>query len=827
MNFFAVLDEYKKKLPPYLEKLEKGELTIEDILNEDSILEDIRKNSDSQFINFFTNAQIKKLIDYATRFPISSDHNIGYKYPFNATELLCTENCNFQNKLMSEKNLEENNDMNIIKQIKKNKDGFIFQLFKAINKIKKREINQNEKENEEEEDIYYEEEDEDLNDEIDYDNNDKDKVNYNDNDFKIIENDDNTKNRKEKIIYENIDYLLGFLQEPNETKENYVLSGYFYKILNTLINVHLIKIVDYLFNYPNKDKLDILDLLVKNMNRKSMCNIIQKLLLFDEDFNSNLEEKKMYLLEKILQELDETNEKNKYECICESLSYIMTNKQFFDLFMKKPNLLEMLYTTLINSKQNTYKVNSIIKLLTKINENILQHFEIKYTQTIPDNNSTLMSLNMDICNISHNKSLSSPEDSNTENLKNFLLSLFNILEKNNFSFLSDLGGCTQEENVEFISTYLEPQKKIGIKKIIQTEYIKTILDILVNSYASGYHQNLIEKLINIANNQKIFWNLHNLFFLFPFSNIYQNYYIQIMEIIINDKSPNCLIELFFTDKIENKNIIDIYIDKVINNFDFIFKLTGARSLNPYFAFIITLLSKIFTCQNLFLKSIIEKNKDISIFNDIIGKEIQEIFNQKLLLSNQETMFGDIEDENLSSFGPKSFLELLEEDYNIYKAYKNGENYELMLKEKKERQEKEKLEEQKEKERKKKEKMGYNLKDDNDSLFKMEKNSLLDDKDNFLALLNKPIDEVYKDQDNKINNNNIDNTNDNKKDHPKIDIKELEEDLEENNNINADENEKINKENAILNEDITPNSLDNKIYHIEYHRKTVDNDDEKK
>ena len=67
----------------------------------------------------------------------------------------------------------------------------------------------------------------------------------------------------------------------------------------------------------------------------------------------------------------------------------------------------------------------------------------------------------------------------------------------------------------------------------------------------------------------------------------------------------------------------------------------------------------------------------------------------------------------------------------------------------------------------------------------------------------------------------------KKDNLKIDIKELEEDLEENNNINADENEKINKENAILNEDITPNSLDNKIYHIEYHRKTVDNDDEKK
>ena len=817
MNFFAALDEYKRDLPPYIEKLEKGKLTLEDILNEDSIIQDIKKNKDSQFIKFFTNDKIKKLIDYSTRLPISDEHNIGYKYPFYATELLCLENVNFQNKVMSETTIEDNSDINIANKIIK-RGGFIFKLFEAIINAKK-DYKKNDKGNEIENDgdIYNEE----YSDEADNDN---------ENDFIIIENDDIKNNKNKKIIYENLDYLLGFLQQSNETKENYVLAGYFYKILNNLINVHANKIIDYLFDYPHKDKLDILDLLVKNMHRKSMCNIIQKLLIFDDDFNINIEDKKIELLKKIFKELDETNDKNKYEFICDSLSLIMNNKLFFDLFMKKPNLLEMLYNIANNPNQNTNKIISLIKLLTKINDNLLQYFESKFTQNPQDNNKN-NDLVLPIGNnyYSPNKSSSSPEDSNTENLKHFLFSLFNIIEKNNFPFLNDLGNCAQEENVEFISTYLEPQKKIGIKKIIQTEYIKTILDIFVNSYASGFYRDIIEKIINKANSQNIFWNLHNLFFLFPFSNIYQNYYNQIMEIIINENSPNCLIELFFINKNENKNLIEIYIDKLLNNFNFTFKLTNTHSLNPYFTFIISLLNKIFNTQKLYLKTLIENNQDLPLFYEIIVKEMQDILNQKLLLNNQEIVVGEIEDEPLSSFGPKNFLELFEEDYKIYKAYKNGENYEIMLNAKKERKEKERLEKEKEREEMKKKNMD-SLNED-DSLFKIEKNNLLDEKDNLLALLNKPIEEVYKYQDNNnINNNNTMDINDNKnKNNNKVEIKELDDDFEEKNNIIIDEkeNENINNENAKLNEDITPNSLDNKIYHVEYGGKIKDHNIELK
>lgn len=269
MNIIA----FQPNLNPFIEKMEKGELTIEEILDEDSIIQDIKTNQESKFINYLTNDKIRKLIDYSTKLPSSDEHSIGHKYPFNAMEILCSENINFQNKLMSETKLNDNNDS--AKNIEKG--GFIFQLYNAISKASKDEKNE-EKGDKGENESDEEEEDEDE---------------MNENENKDIANGAND-NDNCKIIYENIDYLLGFLKESNETKENYVLVGYFYKILNNLINFHSNKIVQYIFDYPKRDEHDLLDLFVTNMNRKSMCEIIKKLLLFKEDFTPdiNLTEKK-------------------------------------------------------------------------------------------------------------------------------------------------------------------------------------------------------------------------------------------------------------------------------------------------------------------------------------------------------------------------------------------------------------------------------------------------------------------------------------------------------------------------------------------------------
>ena len=141
----------------------------------------------------------------------------------------------------------------------------------------------------------------------------------------------------------------------------------------------------------------------------------------------------------IFNELEITEEKVKYECICECIYNVINKSQFFDLFTAKKELLHKIYAIKFNCK-NKDKYHPIIKLFIKINDNILQHSPVYYTE-VPNKNSNddLMPLNMETC-YSNDKSLSSPED-----------------------------------NIDAL--------KIGSKNLLQTEYLKTLVDIMINAFA--------------------------------------------------------------------------------------------------------------------------------------------------------------------------------------------------------------------------------------------------------------------------------------------------------------------------------------------------------
>ena len=816
-------------LTPFLEKLAKNELTLEDILEENSIIDDIKNNYKSQFIDFLTDDKIKKLIDYSTKLPSSDTHNIGYKYPFNATEILCSENTNFQKRFMSEKPFitKDNKEKELrekLNQAKKiNKKGFISELFKIINKVKNEENINNIKneENKENNNNNIDGNDEDYEDSIDEEDIDLDK-------------DENKENKNNKVIYENVDYLLNFLKESDETKDNYVLVGYFFKILSTLINLHSMKIIEYLYDYPKKDEFDVLGLFIKHMNRKSMCNIIHKLLIFEDEFISKFDDKKIILLEKILDELNISNDRNKYECICDLLSLVMNNNIFFNLFMNHQNFLIKIYNILFNSEKNAKKVISILKLLIRINENILQQFEVRYTSNNPENNNEMNPFNVETCyshDLDKDKSISSHED-NSDILKKFLFLLFDILEQNKFDFLKDFGNCNLEENGDFTATYMGKQKKLGMTKITQIEYLLSLIEIFINSYASKYHENKIETLINLANEKNLFFNIHDIFLMFPFSNIYQILYKKLMEFVLNENSPSCLVNTFFIESTgQKRNLIELYIDKIISDMKFNFDLTKTKCFNPCFSYIISILNKIYKSKNIHVKKIIENNKNISIFNEIMGEEINNIFNQKLLLNDTLGNFGENEQEKpLQTFGPKNFLEIFDENCKIYEIYKNGGNYQELLNEKKERKEKE-VKENNEKKDDRTIKKISNLEyiddledEDDDPLFKVEKINLEKDKENFLAILNKPTEEVIKEHNLDNNNNDKNKNNDGDKnvgnstnENPykmRYNINDLED--------NEDEDEKENdiiEDDKLNDDDLAPNQIENKIYHVDYIKKS--------
>ena len=812
-------------IEPFIIKLRNNQLTLENILEEDEIINDLKFNTESEFLNFITEDKIKKLIDYSTKLPISDTYDIGYKYPFNATEILCSENENFQKKFMQEKRfiskkkLKEKLDR--VNRIKK--DGFIFQLFKVINKVKNNDIN---------DDILNMNKDTiDEKEEFDIDK-------LSEQEILELKTDKNLGNR---IIYENVDYLLHFLKESEEVKENYVLVGYFYKILNCLINIHGMTIVYYLFDYPKKDEFDVLNILVENMNRKSMCDIVRKLITFEDDLMIKFREKKLDLFDKILDELNKSEDKDKYNCICDSLNLIINNSKFFELFITKNSFLQKIYDILCSclKSHNYQKYISILQLLIKINENILQHFQ--------NNSSDGLNFNevdefLYGSSFPKEKSVSSKND-NSENLKNFLLFMFEILEKNKFNFFSDLGVEDCSESGEFISTFLEKQKKIGLLKIKQTEYILTLINIFSNSFGAKYHEKNINTLIDIINKKNILWNLHEMFFLYPHSNLYQNIYKGILEIVTNENTPKSLVDAFFFENNDKKiNLIDFYIEKEISDeMKLNHPLTNIYTFNPCFAFLNSFLYKIYTSKNNEIRKIIEENNDIHPFMEIMVEEFESFFNYKLLYKDPlDALCSNISvKEESSPFGSKNIYEIFEENCKIFKNYKSGEDYKSLLEEKKKRIEKEQGDNKSEKNKENEDienNKGIQYIDDlddeledEDPLFKVEKINLKNEKENFFAMLNKPTDEVIKD-----NNENDDNDNNVYKGRFNIeDLDEIDDETNmQKNKKYADENNKIeniNEENEKINEDMTPNENENKIYHLDYNKieeKNKENDYQK-
>ena len=108
-------------LQPFIEKMKNGQLTLENILEEDEIVQDLKNNPSSQFLSMISNEAIRKLIDYATKMPASDDQKVGHKFPFNATELLCCDNSSITDRLMNEITLGEDDSDDEEKEEKEDK----------------------------------------------------------------------------------------------------------------------------------------------------------------------------------------------------------------------------------------------------------------------------------------------------------------------------------------------------------------------------------------------------------------------------------------------------------------------------------------------------------------------------------------------------------------------------------------------------------------------------------------------------------------------------------------------------------------------------------
>ena len=201
-------------------KLNSPNTTLEDLLIEDDLLSEIR-NQNQKLIEFFDKDKIKCLINYIIKEPKEDNDLIGHKFPFVASEILNSEEEKILYYFLNTKSEIENNNY------KSNENN----------------LKQNEDEN----------------------NNKKiiKKITY------------QIKERNPNNMIEMLDYFFSFLETKKEL--NYVLAGYFSKFFHTLLSRKPKKIINYLY----QERKDIIKQIVFHCYNKSICDLLIKILNFD------------------------------------------------------------------------------------------------------------------------------------------------------------------------------------------------------------------------------------------------------------------------------------------------------------------------------------------------------------------------------------------------------------------------------------------------------------------------------------------------------------------------------------------------------------------
>ncbi len=780
---------FSKNLTVFVDKMKQNELKVEDILDEDEIVQDVKSNPSTELMPFFSTEIIKKLIDFSTKMPnvptddkTKVDKKIGFKFPFNATEILCSDNATIMDLFVklneeesNEKNSEEKNEEEDKKNEEENEKEKVNENEKKDDDEKKDENGKNEEKKEEEkkdekkeeekkdekkdekvdekkDEKVEEKKDEKVDEKKDEEKDEKEKVEEKKDENKEEKKDEEKKedekkedkkeeekDEKEKVeekkeeaqneekkeedqnndSYEEIppqeidttnqkedttnqkedtvnqkeeteikkdsksilEYFFDFLATtPNtDSEEIYVLTGYFQRILNHLITSKGSIVIPFIFDSPQ----NIPDNLIKHLNKKSIAEIVNKILTYNDDSIKDLNEKKKLFITKILQDLNETNIELKFECICSLLISCLDKKEFFNLFMNENSLIELLYSSI--NKCEGKKLRNLINILIKINENILSNFDKPVTPNlIPENPMDLLNMIKNYGLDNNTEEENQQPSNNEENLKNYLNFLFKVLKENSFAFLDDLNKF--EDNNQIETTYQRNQKKLGLKKLAQIEFFRSIIDICVNSYAKKFFTENVEDIIKIANEKNIFWILNEIFLNFEFNNIFQTYYQQLFTIILNQESPEILINSVFENTKENKKLIPILTEHLLKQMKFKYNSNNEVE-SGFFSTEIQILDNISTSENIFVKKFIENEENYKVFNECFSSDINSIFKQKLYFNPENDISNPLsnEPENEPFIPNKSLNEIIQEDLNIYNEYKNGGDYKKLIEEKKERE----------------------------------------------------------------------------------------------------------------------------------------------
>lgn len=145
----------------------------------------------------------------------------------------------------------------------------------------------------------------------------------------------------------------------------------------------------------------------------------------------------------------------------------LESKPFFNYLMSDSNLLSILFS---------FNLRCLLNLMISMNDNLLKGFTKRVTPNLVIEYGIVYGV-LEIKTVNdEDKPMNSKEEEDLELVKN-LEYLFKSLKESEFQFFEGLG--TFDDNV-LETTYQKPQKKLGLAKLTQVEYIRSILDVIIN-----------------------------------------------------------------------------------------------------------------------------------------------------------------------------------------------------------------------------------------------------------------------------------------------------------------------------------------------------------
>ena len=573
--------------------LYNNEVNLENILENENYLNDLRTNPNSPLKTFFTTNNIKILIRCCINFDQNDNREpkISKKIMYNLCQVLCSPCVLFFKKSIN--NIKHSNNL--------------FNRYKELEKLEQN--NTGEKEKEEEENVENEYNNlEFILKKIKYNNiifssflclnkkisKNKDsivKLNKMQNSYEIerLNKRDTCEYDEEEIniINEIFDAIFDSSNIKNYEKEKSCLIC-FQKLVNFLLFFESDTIINYLIKDTSSE---IINFLLNNLNRVEILNILENILNVLSD-NAKKKEKvnnNIYHLAyiKIIQNLvnilikdNQNNEFDKVDYICELIINTVINnseKQLIELFIINKSLMEKI-KNLVNDIDNKNSINqicidrerslaSILNVLCHLNNVIITSFnESKFYK----DNKKDIDLTHIICNeinifeykFSSNKIIS------YENI-------FKAYEDNSDSYLSNLYDIfilISEDIKELYKLNMnnknKDNQKIGLNNLIKWKFILSFLQIYI--YSSYAIKEFKFNKVQLSPEQNLLEISIQYYLNFPQNNLYLNIFLEIIQLICCEKCPEFLIIPFLKrsgEKEQNefilqlKNSLKIYLEK--------------------------------------------------------------------------------------------------------------------------------------------------------------------------------------------------------------------------------------------------------------------------